>query len=204
MTHLAPEIRLSSLEVLEWIVEDDDLGPAAVSAAAGWGKTLSVFGGLLGWKADSPDDQESQSNGTGKGWSAPKASFGKASSAGDGRVRIRLLAVLAAFLRAGLAGDHSKQAGSHPTAFPVWNLESHMIPNISRPFAPLNLFGAVRDDEGAMYEDRTERQRFFSERWQNPICKGAGMAKKEGGEIGRAAGLVLRAIEVGMEDFESG
>ncbi|CAC9893067.1 unnamed protein product [Aureobasidium pullulans] len=49
MTHLAAEIRASSLDVLEWLLQT--AGQELVSCAGGWLKTLQCFLTLLGWQS---------------------------------------------------------------------------------------------------------------------------------------------------------
>ena len=50
MTHLATEIRLFGLDVLEWLLQV--AGDEVVSCAGGWVKMLKCFLSLLGWQSE--------------------------------------------------------------------------------------------------------------------------------------------------------
>lgn len=56
MTHLAADVRLSTLDVLEWLV--DVAGEEVVSAPGGWVKLLKCFLALLGWQTPDPEGRE--------------------------------------------------------------------------------------------------------------------------------------------------
>ncbi|KAI9044876.1 IPI1/TEX10 family protein [Aspergillus affinis] len=56
MTHLAADVRLSTLDVLEWLV--DVAGEEVVSAPGGWVKLLKCFLALLGWPTPDPEGRE--------------------------------------------------------------------------------------------------------------------------------------------------
>ncbi len=77
-----------------------------------------------------------------------------------------------------------------------------MIPTRSNAFAHLNLFGAVRGEEGEMYVEREERQRVFHRRFYATVYSNIEMARKEGGEGGRAAARVGKVLMEGMDGFE--
>lgn len=77
-----------------------------------------------------------------------------------------------------------------------------MIPKRSNAFAHLNLFAAPRDEEGEMYVEREERQRIFHRRFYATVQSNVETARKEGGEAGRAAAGVGKALTEGMEGFE--
>jgi pre-rRNA-processing protein IPI1 len=184
MTHLAADMRLFSIEVLAWLIE---IAPdEVVSCPGGWVKTLNCFLALLGWHT-----QDSAK------WSSNRVSFGKAG--GDGRIQARHLQVLADFLGAGcssatdlLETDENCQS---PLASPFWHTEHHMLPTRSNPYGYLNLFASSNDDEVDMLEDREERIRVFNERFASDVELGLSSARKDGGEIGRAAGLVTKSLK---------
>ncbi|KAF2655286.1 pre-rRNA-processing protein-like protein ipi1 [Lophiostoma macrostomum CBS 122681] len=186
MTHLATEIRIFALDVLEWllVVAGDDV----VGCAGGWVKMLKCFLNLLGWQNDVTGN-----------WSAPK-SFGKAG--GDAKVQVKQMNGLVSFLRAGLVPSR----GATPTTasgatFPLWQTTHHMLPERSYAFAHLNLFGAARDEEAEMYEDREDRQRVFHHRAEAAIIAGIDQSIKGGGELGRAAAQLRKVLQEGMADF---
>jgi len=184
MTHLANEIRIFGLEVLDWLL--GVAGDEVVSCAGGWVKTLKCFLSLLGW----------QSEATSK-WSAPK-SFGKA----DSKMQVKQMGTLAAFLRTGLFHAQAKTSiVASESSFPLWQTEHHVLSGRSNAYAHLNLFGASRDEETEMYEDREDRQRVFHDRAETAVVVGLEQATKGGGELGRAAAQLRKAVKEGMADF---
>ncbi|KAF2005212.1 hypothetical protein P154DRAFT_457839 [Amniculicola lignicola CBS 123094] len=186
MTHLASEIRLFSLDVLEWLLKV--AGDEVVSCAGGWVKMLKCFLSLLGW----------QNEASGK-WSATK-SFGKAG--GDAKVQVKQMNTLSLFLKTGLVPSETSISTSTGTStFPLWQTEHHMPSERSNAYAHLNLFGAARDEEAEMYEDREDRQRVFHERAESAIITGLEQATKAGGELGRAAAQLRRVLKEGMADY---
>ncbi|KAH6679126.1 pre-rRNA-processing protein-like protein ipi1 [Halenospora varia] len=186
MTHLAAEIRVDALAVLEWLLEvaKEDV----VTCPGGWVKTLKSFMSMMGWAA---------SSGSTKWTSASKASFGKA-----GKAFPRQVLVLAQFLKIGLVElDAQPPISTASGLFPLCDVEKHMIPTRSNAFAHLNLFGSSRDEEGEMYIDREDRQRVFQKRFQEAVEVGIANAKKEAGEAGRAASLLSKVLLEGMADY---
>ena len=189
MTHLAGDIRLSSLDVLEWLLRV--AGDEVVGCAGGWMKTLKCFLGLLSWQTDA----------LGK-WSSSKAILGKAG--GESKIVVKQMNAFASFLRAGLLAlsEETQMSNVISTSFPLWHLEQHTLPQRSNAFGHLNLYGALRDEEIEMYEDREDRQRVFHEKVEAAIMAGLENAKKSGGELGRAAAQLRKAIVDGMADFQ--
>ncbi|KAH7075763.1 Rix1 complex component [Paraphoma chrysanthemicola] len=184
MTHLANEIRIFGLDVLDWLL--GVAGDEVVSCAGGWVKMLKCFLSLLGW----------QSEATSK-WSASK-SYGKT----DSKIQARQMNALTAFIRTGLC--HAPMIT--PTVvsgagFPLWQTEHHLLSGRSNAYAHLNLFGATRDEEAEMYEDREDRQRVFHDRAEEAVVTGLEQATKGGGELGRAAAQLRKVIREGMVDF---
>jgi len=189
LTHLAADIRTSTIELLEWALEIG--GEELVSCPGGWVKTLKTLLTALAWTDDA----------TLAGWTSSRAIIGRAGS-GD-KSLAKALTVLALFLRAGLEPPPAADIQSKPNFFPLWHVDAHMIPKKSNPYGYLNLFGPPRDEESQGYEDREERQVIFAKIFQDRIGKGAAAARKEGGEIGRAGAAVVKALEEGMKDAES-
>ncbi len=190
MTHLAPDIRTTAVELLDWLLEA--AGEETVSCAGGWVKTLKCFLALLGWQR--ADDSTK--------WSGSKASFGKAGA--EGKFLAKNLTVLASFLQVGLVKSFDGDAKNPPNLFPLWHTHYHALPKQSNCFAHLNLFGASRDAESEMYEDREERQRVFHDRFQNSVNRGLEATRKEGGEVGRAAAMVTKVITEEMGEYDTG
>ncbi|KAE9379995.1 hypothetical protein N431DRAFT_325150 [Stipitochalara longipes BDJ] len=185
MTHLAAEIRVDALAILEWLLEvaKEDV----VSCPGGWVKTMKSFMSMMGWAS---------SSGSSKWTSASKASFGKA-----GKAFPRQLLILAQFLKAGLVESEEVREVKSGGMFPLVDVEKHMIPTRSNAFAHLNLFGSSRDEEGEMYIDREDRQRVFQKLFQPAVEAGMANAKKEGGEAGRAAAVLAKVLKEGMADY---
>jgi pre-rRNA-processing protein IPI1 len=186
MTHLASEIRLFALDVLEWLLRV--AGDEVVSCAGGWAKMLKCFLGLLGW----------QSHNTGK-WSVTQ-SFGKTNN--DAKVQTKQINALTLFLRAGLVPNQKgKPLAMEASCFPLWQMQHHVVSERSNAYAHLNLFGAARDEEAEMYEDREDRQRVFHDRAEAAVVAGLEQAIKGGGELGRAAAQLRKVVKEGMADY---
>ncbi|KAL6721894.1 rRNA processing protein [Lecanora helva] len=192
LTHLGADIRASATDLLLWAIEicPDEV----VSCAGGWMKTLKCLITVLHWHA--PEEKKRGS------WTSVKApNLGNIGS--EGKLPAKILNVLAALLHAGLVPDPEPPA-PEPSKwpFPLRNVECHMISKRSNAYAYLNLFGPPRDEEGEMYTDREERQRIFHKRFQSTVEHGLQATKREGGEIGRAAAGVEKALKGDMDDFE--
>jgi pre-rRNA-processing protein IPI1 len=186
MTHLSSDIRSDTLTVLEWLL--DVAGDETVSCPGGWMKTLNSFSAMLGWNPSIGSTILSQ------GWtSASKATLGATKG---GLAQARQIQVLARFLQVGFKPDN--RVGYDARAY--WD-NIYRLPRRPNPFAYLNLFGPVRDEEGEMYPDRESRQRVFYSRWNKSISKGMEEAKKEGGAVGRAAAVLDQTLKEGMGDY---
>jgi pre-rRNA-processing protein IPI1 len=184
MTHLAADLRLFSIEVLAWLL---DFAPhEVVSCGGGWVKTLNCFLALLGWYT-----QDSAK------WSSNCVSFGK--PGGDGKTQARNLQVLAEFLRAGLCNDVdlslTTEHGRWRTDFPLCHADHHELPKRSNAYAYLNLFGRPKDDNVDMLEDREDRICVFKDKFASSFENGLVSARRDGGEVGRAAGLVTKSLK---------
>lgn len=182
LTHLAADIRTSALEILNWALEADS--EQLVACPGGWVKTLKTLLTVLAWTDDA----------TLAGWTSSRAIIGRTHS-GDKSIA-RALNMLALFLQAGLEMPKEPDSTTRmPVAFPLWHTECHMLPRRSNAYAYLDLFGKSKDKEEEAYEDREERQRVFAAFFQGKVRKGAVAARKEGGEIGRAAAMLLNMLE---------
>ena len=113
---------------------------------------------------------------------------------GSSKLLVHQLTTLSHFLRVGLTRpslnlEREKAARRAVELFPLWQLDSHMLPKKSNPFGYLNLFGTPRDVE--------ERAEVFCEINLSGIFRnGVREAKKEAGEVGRAAALVANALKL--------
>ncbi|TID28001.1 pre-rRNA-processing protein ipi1 [Venturia nashicola] len=203
MTHLSTPIRLSSLDVLEWLL--NTAGEEAVSCAGGWTKTLKCFAGLLGWDTEPPKIKngiKGPATMTGSNWTSTPTTAGK--GAGDLKLLTRTIQVLTLYLETGLLPSRSAtnlevlDEKNERRAFPICNMEAHMLPvrsGVIDPFGHLNLFGAPKDEEGMAYEGLEERVRFFTTRWRYGFTAGVERVKLEGGGVGRAAIVVDRVMQ---------
>lgn len=185
MTHLAVDIRNDAVNTLEWLLEN--AREDTVTCPGGWVKTLNAFMSMMGWAV---------SSGSTKWSSSTKVSFGK-----GGRAFPKHLITLAQFLRVGLGEDDKDLETERSITFPVWDVGVHAIPVSSNSYSYLNIFGPGRDEEGEMYTERESRQRVFKERFHETIERGIESAKKEGGEVGRAAAILGKAVADGMNGF---
>lgn len=185
MTHLAAEIRNDAILTLEWLLEDG--GEAVVSCPGGWVKTMKAFMSMMGWAI---------SSGTTKWTSAAKTSL-----VNRGEAFPKQLIVLTRFLKAGLGRTIIETVSQKGKYFPLWDVELHKISSQANPYAYLNLFGPGRDEEGEIYAERESRQRIFSHRFQSSIERGVENAKREGGEVGRVAAVLEKALSEFMGDY---
>ena len=177
MTHLSRDIRLTSVEVLSWL--SATAGTELVSCAGGWYKTLECFTTMLGWT----------SSDIGK-WSASNPSLGENKSAA------KVVTALAEFLEPGLLDTPFKETTSSiADTFPLWQTYHHQIPTKSNAYSYLNLFGAPRDAKIQMLEDREDRLRVYRDTFRPLIEAGMSAGKMEGGELGRATGLLSKVLD---------
>ena len=193
MAHLSNDIRMSSLDVFEWLL--DTQADAVVSCAGGWVKSLQTFQNLLSWHRDSAQNTGATTSGK---WSTSKTS----TNLGSNKLLVHQLTTLSRFLTAGLVGpslEEERTATARRAAelFPLWHTGLHMLPTKSNPFGYLNLFGAPRNVESEVYEGAEERAVVFCELGLEEIfSRGVQEIKKEGGEVGRAAALVAKALKM--------
>jgi len=201
LTHLAADIRCSATDILLWAAET--CPSELVSCAGGWVKTLRCLLTVLHWHAPTPTMKPGAGSALTNAWTSSRAPT-LGSTGSEGKLPVKTLNALAAFLRAGLVPPPESENGPYQSKwpFPLRHVEAHMLPTRSNAFAHLNLFGQPRDEEGEMYVEREERQQTFHQIFRATVEKGVDAAKKEGGEVGRAASGVGKAIEEGIEGFE--
>ena len=182
LTHLAADIRSTALEMLEWALQIG--GVELVSCPGGWIKTMKTVLAILAWTEDK----------TISGWTSSRALVGRS---GD-KALPKTLTVLASLLRVGMVAPPPPEAPVPKQIwFPIWYVDRHMIPNRSNAYGYLNLFGPPKDEESQCYEDIEERRRAFIKNFGDRVAKGAAAARREGGETGRAAAAVTKALDEG-------
>lgn len=190
MTHLSTDIRIAALDTLDWLLASNS--DAVVSCAGGWIKTLKTFQNLLSWTAQG----SKLTSASGAKWSNTKSS----GSLGNNKLLVHQLNTLAKFLSAGLtrrAHDPNLLAVKAAQIFPQWHTDAHVLPTKSNCYSYLNLFGAPRDLESEMYDDAEERIEALHESGLYDIFKfGVSEVKKEGGEVGRAASGLDKALRL--------
>lgn len=193
MTHLSTDIKSSSLDAMDWLLTAQPEG--VVSCAGGWIKILRTFQNLLSWTDAVPD-------GAHKGWSASKTS----ANLGSNKLLVHQLRTLSRFLTIGLKrpdvqAERVAAAQRAAQLFPFWHTDAHLMPKKSNAFGYLNLFGTPRDVESEMYEDAEDRCEVFGELGLYDLfCAGVKEAKKEAGEVGRAAALAEKALKLADVD----
>ncbi|KAK4507996.1 hypothetical protein PRZ48_001731 [Zasmidium cellare] len=190
LTHLSTDIRLTALDVLDWLLETN---PHAVMGVAGsWIKTLQTFQNLLSWQ-NAPTTAPIPTDGK---WSSTKST----SNLGSNKLLLHQLNSLSRFLLAGLTReppDPNAEQRQAAACFPLYQTSAHLLPIKSNPFGHLNLFGAPRDVESEVYEDAEERVNIFVEmKMHSAFRHGVGEVKRTGGEVGRAAAMVERALKL--------
>ncbi|KAI9675846.1 MAG: Testis-expressed sequence 10 protein [Trizodia sp. TS-e1964] len=183
MTHLAAGIRTDAVQVLSWLLKS--AGADVVAAPGGWRKTLAAFMALLGWESSSASKS-----------TASGGSFAKAGSAF--RPDAASLLVLGEFLHLGLASPPSEPGDAGAQVFPLRGIAWRLRPPLAHAYAHLDLFGGVQDEEGAMLEEKEDRERVFRP-YKTGFEKGLDAAAREGGDIGRAAAKVRKGLRVALE-----
>ncbi|KAK6441785.1 rRNA processing protein [Oleoguttula sp. CCFEE 5521] len=189
MSHLSGDIKLSSLDVLDWLIEAQ--AESVVSCAGGWVKTLETFQTLLSWDAQGAGSL----TGDGK-WTTTKPT----TSLGSSELLVHQLNTLTTFLNAGLAKPVRNEdllAIRAAQVYPLTHFDAHLMPTKSNPYGYLNLFGKPRDSESEMYEDPEERQEaLVASGMYRAFVQGVAEARKEGGEVRRAAASVTKALQL--------
>jgi len=191
MTHLSTDIRLSALDVLDWLLRSS--GEAVLACPGGWIKTLKTFQNLLSWHGAG---QSTIITASGARWSATKP----AANLGSNKLLVHQLNTLATFLTVGLTPPPTDPTAAGRRAaelFPLWHTDAHMLPKRSNPFGYLNLFGAPRDAESEVYDSAEERVGILNELDLLGLFRhGVKEAKQHGGEVGRAASGVEKALRL--------
>lgn len=212
MCHLAAAMRSSSLEVLDWALEA--AGRDLVTGPGGWLKMLKTFLVMLAWSGDDAQSANSTTTTTSAGWtSSSRTHFNRGAGTKD-KVFIHALHALSLFLHTGLVstfGDDEEEeedyeANQARRNWPLRDVHRHMMPKRPNAFGYLQLFGPSSADDrewNQSLEDRADRQTEFHKRFRAVIESGVKALKQEGGEIGRAAAKIEKAVVDGMSDFEN-
>ncbi|KAK3673124.1 rRNA processing protein [Recurvomyces mirabilis] len=194
MAHLSNDIKLFALDILDWSIGTN--ADTVMSCPGGWIKMLRTFQNLLAWQGDTINGVVTHGK-----WSATKSTSSKL---GSNKLLVHQLNTLASFLTAAMTpppSDPFAEAKRAAQIFPLLETQAHLLPAKSNTFGYLNLFGAVRDLEGEVYADADERIEIFNELGLlEDFRTGTLEAKKEAGEVGRAASGVdkaLRLAEIG-------
>lgn len=193
MSHLSNDIKATALHILDWLLESN--ATSVVASPGGWVKTLRTFQNLLSWHGSADAKEASTRNGS---WSNTKST----SNMGSSKLAVHQLTTLAHLLTAGLEKpslkqEHEAAANIAAERFPVWHMDAHMLPKRSNPYGYLNLFGSQRDAESEIFEDAEERSEVLEDCGLLYAFKfGVTDAKREGGEVGRAAALVDKALKL--------
>lgn len=104
--------------------------------------------------------------------------------------------VLAEFLHTGLVNDRpDADPNSMAGQFPLWQVPAMAIPTKSNAYAYLNLFGPQTEVENQMLEGREDRLEVFAKQFEAIIVAGIDAAKQEGGELGRASGVLTKTLD---------
>ncbi|GAB7360071.1 hypothetical protein MBLNU230_g7591t1 [Neophaeotheca triangularis] len=203
LSHLSSEIRLSSLETLDWLLTTN--GSYVVSAPGGWVKTLRQFQNLLQWH-HSPDSTASHTNTsnnppTSSAWTTSKPTNNKLNTSAP-KLLTHQLTTLTLLLQTGLTPPPSPSKQNpllqEPPSFPLSTDHKTHTLSKSNPYGYLNLFGAPRDVESEVYGSWEERREVFENLGlEGAFLHGVGAAKREAGEVGRVAGGVEKVLRLG-------
>ncbi|MCJ1311518.1 rRNA processing protein [Agyrium rufum] len=197
LTHMSADVNDTTADIFEWLLET--AGTEYVSCPGGWMKTQDTFLVTLRWNssARTTSSQWSTANDASTtGWTSTKTTFAR--SAGETKLTVKVLKCLALFLEAGLVELPKKEEydplGDYKFTFPVAPYRIHMMPTRMHTFRHLNLFGAPRDEASMEYAELEERLRVFSDHYKARFESGLEAARKDGGEVGRAAGLIAAVL----------
>lgn len=198
LTHMVSDIRMTTLDVLDWLLQV--AGEATVSCAGGWTGTLKRLVGVLGWQSTGgPPNQNGNAPASQQGWSnTPRTKLE------DTKLRARQISTLSLLLNAGLRSPNAdelvlRERQRAVQLFPLQDTNAHMLPRTPNPFGYLSLFSDAEDltdEEGHVVADWAGRMIKLRDAYIHGIEQGVSVAKKEGGEIGRAAMSVEKAVKI--------
>lgn len=195
LTHLSTDIQLSSLSMLNFLLEI--VGEDLFAFPGAWTGFLNTFCNVLSWK------EKGASQASSRGWSSMRSGSGAGSSSasGGGKLSAKRLLTFTSLLSAGLStpvlsGDVLAADNSIHAQLKF----IHGIPRRGNAYAHLNLFGPPADDEHQIHDDPEERGRVFKERFATSVKAGVKEAMKEGGETGRAGSKLSAVVEGAMRE----
>jgi pre-rRNA-processing protein IPI1 len=172
MTHLSKDIRSIAVEILSFLLKE--AGTELVSCPGGWHQTMECFTTVLGWRT----------------------AINKAALPSDVKSTARTMQVLDDFLRVGLVPERDcLQRDSIAMEFPLWQVKAMLPPTKSNAYAHLHLFDLETDDHNQILDDHEDRLQDFVRHFHSSVTAGIALARKEGGELGRAAGLLIKTLE---------
>lgn len=183
LTHIASGVCRSALDLCKWASEV--YGLALMSCSGGWYKVLNCFLLLLGWQ---PVSAASDSD---KDWSGGGAAIEKLNK--EPKLMVRVLETFASFLALGFSSPDAESENSNATFL---GFRPHLVPPHPNPYTRLGLFEMPADIGDQLYEDAEARKSVFIAQFRGSIMRGCQIAKQQGGELGRAAGTLSKAIAV--------
>ncbi|KAF2149596.1 hypothetical protein K461DRAFT_230689 [Myriangium duriaei CBS 260.36] len=192
LTHMAADIRTATLDTLEWLL--GVAGEATVSAAGGWTGTLRRLTNVLGWGNKTAAEEAKT-----KGWTAATRT-----KLDDAKLRSKQIGVLALLLETGLTTEKvalNRATAARACCFPLWDVAAHRIPVRPDPYGYLGLFAEQAGSASSNSTDATQNSSGnigVDNHFEEGIRRGLVEARKEGGELGRAAKSVERAL-AGLE-----
>lgn len=196
MSHLSAGIRSFSTTVLDWLL--DVAGIDVVTSAGGWTKTLDCFLSLLGW-SNSPNTSGNKQ--MRNGWSSTQKPAFRLGN--EGNAAATLLKTLGKFIQVGLRPPVVDVESSLSMSGPLlWHTEHHALPSSRNAFSYLGLFSREQREDEERLEDREARQHALTSRYGQSINNGTEALVKEGGEVGRAAAGVKKALADGLRDYD--
>ncbi len=194
MTSLAPKIRADGIEILSWLL--DTAGSDLVASRDGWTKVLRCFVAVFGWD-NGPADHHASRFGINSSITSGSGMMMRLGR--DSKSLARPLQVFGQFLQCGIGPSRSDDAVGPGCMFPFWHVDQHLLPRRADCFAYLNLFGQTHEEEdGGICEDRRDRQRVL-QRIDDKVRYGLEDCRRQGGEVGRAAGTVLKILNDNLD-----
>ncbi|KAF3189521.1 rRNA processing protein [Orbilia oligospora] len=194
MTHISADIRADSTNFLSWLL--DVVGEDAVRGAKGWGKTLKCWIVLLGWEGAK----------SGKGVRGSTIEFSDPGK--NKKASLQHFGVLKQFLSTGIVEEEVQLSyfdmKNRSLLLPHQYSDAYMMPKTSNIYGHLNLFGILtenvneEDAEGSA-EDCDSRRRIIINVFESSLRTGLQAKLQEGGEVGRAAGAVLKVLDKALK-----
>ncbi|KAI9892481.1 MAG: rRNA processing protein [Vezdaea aestivalis] len=184
-TNLVADIRMDALRGVDWLLQG--FAGELVAARGGWVRGLRMLCAVLGWEVVKDGVR---TGGNGKGWSKPS----KAGSKED----LVALQVMGRFLEKGLGKEEREEEVEEPgtDVWPVTYGSWVRVPQRVDPFRRLGLFetGAIGPEDMAFEVSEERWDIFVEEGFMDAVKRGIEKGRKEGGDVGRAAGIVYKIL----------